>query len=97
MEHKEIKKNKKDYSDIRMSWFMQQHYSPEELQQLYEWEQIKGKMCNIVEVDEQWEAFHILDTKNTIDLVRMKEREQCLRWVDKHGYKTEDGETFIGD
>jgi hypothetical protein len=94
MEHKPVSN---DTNDIRTSWFRQQHYTPEELQQLYEWETEGGKVCRVLEIDERFNSYHVLDTENTIDLVSMVEREQCLRWVSRSGYVTEDGETFVGD
>ena len=95
MEHKTITEDK---DDVRTSWFMQQHYTPEELQQLYEWEQAKGKICKVLAHGEGFNAFHVLDVNNTIDLSYQKEREQLLRWViSRMGYVTEDGETYKGD
>lgn len=94
MEHQKIENNDKD---VRTSWFMQQHYSPEELQQLFEWENEGGRVCKVVELETGFNAFHVLDTENKIDLSFQKEREMLLRWVARMGYKTENGETFKGD
>lgn len=73
-------------TDCRKSWFMQQHFSPEELQQLYEYETQKGKVAKIVNDKDGWKYFHILDTENKIDLCRMDNEEDLRAWMNRQGY-----------
>ena len=80
------------FDDCRKSWFMQQHFTPEELQQLYEWEQAGGKIGKVTYDEEyKWRYYHILDTELKIDLCRMDEEEQLRRWMHRAGYKDSEG------
>ena len=79
--------------DIRQSWFMNQHFSPEELEQIYQCDQKYGKVCKVVPNDIGFNLFHIEDTEQKIDLVFMKEEEQVRRWGERMGYSFEDGKT----
>ena len=83
MEHQKIEG---DNGDVRKSWFMQQHFSPEELQRLYEWEILGGKIAKIVNDADGWKAFHKLDDNNEIDMCRMDDEEMLRRWINRLGY-----------
>lgn len=91
MEHKVLETGS---NDCRKDWFMQQHFSPEELQQIYDWEQESGKIAKVInDAEIGFAAHHILDVENKIDLCRMKEEYMLRRWVERLGYKTKDGKT----
>ena len=85
-------------SDVRNDWFMQQNFTKEELEKLYQWETKSQKVCVIAgNEDDGFNAFHIEDAEHLIDLCYMKKREMLLRWISRLGYVTNDGETFKGD
>lgn len=76
--------------DCRKSWFMQQWYTPEQLQQLYEWEQKSGRKAFITqEGEDNWCAWHIEDVDKTIDLVSQKTRKDVEAWMTRKQYEYE--------
>lgn len=80
-------------ADCRASWFMQQHYSPEELEQLYRWELAGGKVAyiflEVVNNEEKWCAYHVLDKQRLIDLACQPTKEMAARWILRRQYKHE--------
>lgn len=81
--------------DIRKDWFMNQHFTKEQLQQLYDWEQLSGKIVDIIshEGEQGFTLHHIEDVERGIDLCFMKEEYMLRRWAERLGYKTRDGKT----
>ena len=90
MEHQALETGSKD---CRKDWFMQQHFSPEELQQIYDWEQESGKIAKVIKDTDGFVAYHILDGENKIYLCRMKEEYMLRRWLDRLSYNANDGKT----
>lgn len=80
-------------TDVRQDWFMNQHFSKEELEKIYAWEQSSGKIACIVSTEEGFKLFHINDTNHEIDLCVMKEEYMLRRWSERLGYTTNDGKT----
>jgi len=72
---------------------MQQHFSSEELQQLYDWEQLSGKVANIKKVDGGFIMYHVEDKEHKIDMCFMEEEYMLRRWIERMAYKTSDGKT----
>ncbi len=79
--------------DVRKDWFMNQHFSKEQLQEIYDWEQISGKVADIIPTAEGFNLHHIEDKERKIDLCFMKEEYMLRRWAERLGYKTSDGKT----
>ena len=79
--------------DVRKDWFMNQHFSEKQLQQIYEWEEKSGKIVNVVPTEEGFTIYHIEDREKSIDLCFMKEEYMLRRWVERLGYKTSDRKT----
>jgi len=78
--------------DIRKSWFMQQHFTTEELESIYQWEQVSGKTAVVIPTD-GYSAYHVADTSKSICLCTMAEEYMLRRWIERLGYKTWDGMT----
>jgi hypothetical protein len=79
--------------DVRQDWFMQQHFSEVDLQQIYEWEQISGKVAEVVPIDNGFNLHHIEDKERKIDLCFMQEEYMLRRWAERLGYTMSDGKT----
>ena len=54
--------------DFRNEWFFNQHYSKEELEQLWAWVQEGGSDVDVKEHNGKWSGFHPLDTEMKIDI-----------------------------
>ena len=73
--------------DLRDSWFMQQNFKPEELQKLWDWSQVSGEKAVMVQKNDKWIGYHVEDKDQEIDLVQMKESEQCKIWINRLGFE----------
>jgi len=91
MEHQKIESSS---NDCRKDWFMQQHFSAEQLQQIYDWGQKSGKIADVVPIDEGFSLHHIEDTERKIGLCFMKEEHMLRRWAERLAYKMSDGKTW---
>lgn len=87
--------------DIREDWFMNKHFSKDELEEIYQWEQEAGKVAKIITKDnfpdllndEYFALVHINDLSNRIILCSMKEEYMLRRWAERLGYTINDGKT----
>lgn len=85
-----------DGYDVREEWFMQQHFSKEELQQLFEWERKSGRVTEVkASVKEGFSLYHIEDVEGKIELCYMKEEYMLRRWAERLGYKMKDRKTSL--
>jgi hypoxanthine phosphoribosyltransferase len=66
---------------ITDSWFMNQWYSKEELQQLQEWIDKSGTNVEVKLKDSKWSGFHIEDKNMNIDLAGQDTEEDCRNWM----------------
>jgi len=73
--------------DFRNGWFFNEHYSKEELEQLWKWVEEGGRYLNIKERDGKWSGFHPLDTELRIDIAAQSTKEDCCNWVKRMGFK----------
>jgi len=74
-------------TDIRTDWFMNQWYSKEELQQLWEWIQEGGEFVTIQKNNDKWSGFHILDKDKKIDLAGQPTKTDCKNWMKRLGFE----------
>ena len=72
--------------NIKDEWFMQQHYSTEELKKLQGWIDQSGNNVEVKEVDGKWSGFHILDKEMKIDLAGQSTKEDCCNWMKRLGF-----------
>lgn len=80
-------------TDVRKDWFMNQHFSKEQLQQIYDWEQKSGKVADVIQVEGGFSLHHIEDSEKKISLCGMDEEYMLRRWAERLGYKISDGKT----
>ena len=73
--------------DFRNEWFFNQHYSKEELYQLWEWVQKGGEHIEVKKHNGKWSGFHPLDTEMKIDIAGQKTKEDCCNWMKRLGFK----------
>jgi hypothetical protein len=66
-------------------WFLNQHFSKEELEKMWNWKQISNS-AKAVEVDGVWIGFHVEDTNHEVDLVEMTTQNQCENWLSRLGF-----------
>lgn len=79
--------------DVRKDWFMQQHFSPEELQKLFDWEFRYGKVGVVVSEKLGYSLYNCADIDHELCLCFMAEEYMLRRWADRLGYKMIDGKT----
>lgn len=80
-------KTQNKMNDIREDWFFNQHYSKDELNQLWEWSQKSGEIVDIKINNGKWSGFHIEDTEFTIDIAGQSTESDCRIWMERLGFK----------
>ena len=76
----------KDTTDFRESWFMNQWYSKEELETLWNWSQKSGFNVHVEFVNGKWSGFHVEDYNMEIDLGGQPTEEDCVNWMGRMGF-----------
>lgn len=76
----------KDTKDFREDWFMNQWYSKEELETLWQWCQKSGFNVHVEYVNGKWSGFHIEDHNMQIDLAGQQTEEDCINWMGRMGF-----------
>jgi len=72
--------------DFRNEWFFNQHYSTEEINQLWKWVEEGGTEVDVKEHNGKWSGFHPLDTEMTIDIAGQPTKEDCYNWMKRLGF-----------
>lgn len=67
-------------------WFMNQHYSKEELQQLDDWVEESGNDVVIKFINNKWSGFHVNDINLKIDIAGQETKEDCMNWMKRLGF-----------
>ena len=73
----------KDFINDR---FLNQHYSKDELEQLWLWVQEGGSDVDVKLQNDKWSGFHPLDTEMKIDIAGQPTREDCCNWMERLGF-----------
>lgn len=79
--------------DIREDWFMNQHFTKEELQILYDWGEAIGRIEEEKEIG-KFCLYHIKDIDKKIPLVYQPTAQDVRKWAERLGYSFEDGKTW---
>jgi len=74
--------------DFRNDWFMNQHWSKDELETLWEWSK-NDNNTKIIKTNGKYIGYHIKDLNNSISLISMKEKSQAINWIKRLGFKYE--------
>jgi hypothetical protein len=77
----------KDRTDFREDWFMNQWYSKEELERLWNWSQKSGFFVQVILHNDKWSGFHIEDENLEIDLAGQPTEEDCTNWMTRLGFE----------
>jgi len=77
----------KTSNDFREDWFMNQWYSKEELERLWNWSQSSGFKVNVKLHNDKWSGFHIEDYDMEIDLAGQNAEEDCINWMSRLGFE----------
>jgi len=72
--------------DFRNEWFFNQHYSKEELEQLWAWVEEGGSDVDVKEHNGKWSGFHPLDTEMKIDIAGQPTKDDCCNWMKRLGF-----------
>ena len=70
-------------------WFLNQHFSKDELEKLWNWKQ-KSNLVIPIKKDGKWIAYHTEDTEMEIDLVEMPTKKDCENWIKRLGFEVEE-------
>ena len=73
--------------DFRNDWFFNQHYSKEELTQLWKWVEEGGDALDVKKHNGKYSGFHPLDVKMTIDIAGQSTKKDCINWMKRLGFR----------
>jgi hypothetical protein len=66
-------------------WFLNQHFSKEELEKMWNWKQISN-LTKAVEKDGSWVGFFVEDINQEVDIVDMPTQIDCENWLTRLGF-----------
>jgi hypothetical protein len=67
-------------------WFLNQHFSKEELEKMWNWSEISNTAI-AVEKEGNWWGFLTEDVNQEIDIVVTEERIDCEHWLERLGFE----------
>lgn len=73
-------------NNLENDWFMNQHYTKEELSKLQKWVNEKGVDVEVKEQNGKYSGFHIMDENMEIDIAGQPTKEDCCNWMKRLGF-----------
>ena len=77
---------KETKESFKRDWFLNQHFTDEELDKLWDWSEISNT-AKAVEKEGNWWGFMTEDKDQEVELVVMENKKDCEQWIERLGFE----------